>query len=77
MTLTKLILGAIVVVAPIIYFVLKRWASTTAEKDRLLKKIRELEDEMSKHRVGSYHYIRIRNKWLRLNKRWGDLAGRS
>lgn len=60
----------------IIHFILKRWVGTAAEKDRLLKKIRDCEYEMSKQPVGSDNYNRIRAEWLRLNKRWGDLIRR-
>lgn len=71
----KLILGAIVVVAPIVYFILKRWVGKAAEKDRLLKKIRDCENEMAKLPVGSNDYNIVRDKWRLLNKRWSDITG--
>ena len=74
--MTKLILIAIAAIAPLVIWGLKRWMSATAEKDRLLKKIRDYENKMEKYPVGSADYNRLRTEWLQLNKRWGDLAGR-
>ena len=52
--------------------ILRLWFTRRAKRERLLKKIRELENEMSNHPVGSYHHIRLRNEWLRMNQEYSD-----
>ena len=74
--MAKTILIAIGSVAALALWLLRRYVSMGAKKDRLLKKIRGLKNEMEKYPVGSDDYNRLRAEWLRLNKQWADLTGR-
>lgn len=70
--MTKAILSLIAGLVTLTIIILRLWFTRRAKRERLLKKIRELENEMSKHPVGSYHHIRLRYSWLQLNKEIAD-----
>ena len=69
----KLVLTAIVVIGSLILWLWRRYGSEFAEKKKLLRKIRELENEMSKHNPGSRKYHALRTKWLSANRLYADL----
>ena len=73
----KAILAAIVVVVPALVLLGQRYLSRRAKKDRIVAKIRKLEDEKKKYPVGSAKYNDIDTEWMLLNEQWGDIARKS
>jgi len=69
-------LAALTVIGTIVIFILRKWYGPKAEKKQLLKKIRDLQDEMLMYPVGSDEHNRLRAKWLRLNRQYSDSAWR-
>ena len=72
----KLFLSAIVVVGSLILWLWRRYGSEFAEKRKLLRKIRTLENEMANVKPGSTAYSRLRAKWMSANRRYADISKR-
>lgn len=75
--MVKAIIIAVGSCAALALYLFKRYGSKEARKSNLLKKIRELENEMDSVPVGSDDHNRLRSKWRMLNKSWADIVGRS
>jgi hypothetical protein len=73
----KAIIGLIVVVVPALVIFGQRYLSRRAKKDRLLAKIRKLENEKKKYPVGSPKWNDLDAQWMLHNEQWGDIARKS